>query len=190
MEKAFNTFEVIDIFYIIVDYVLLFVIRAIIVLILMPILNKLGYGLPWQDSVVVIWGGLRGTVGLALALQLTNSIDNSDKIMGKVGEKILLHMAGIVLLTLLVNATTMTPLLKMLGISEISGFKKGVMRNAIKRLNTNKQETWRMLKTDRFLVDADWQLAEDACVIPNPYAQKNEEDDPLADEDERVNFSI
>ena len=190
MEKAFNTFQLVDVFYIVVDYVLLFVIRAIIMIILSPILNKLGYGLPWQDSVVVIWGGLRGTVGLALALQLTDSIGKTDPMLSAVGEKILLHTAGIVLLTLLVNATTMIPLLKILGISEVSGFKKGVMKNAIKRLNTNKQETWRMLKTDRFLVDADWELAEDACVIPNPYARKNDEEDAFADEEERVNFSI
>ena len=164
MEEAFNAFNTIDIFYIIVDYILLFVIRAFIVLLFRPVLKRLGYGLPWQDSIVVIWGGLRGAVGLALALMVT--IENRD-----VGEKILLHTSGIVLLTLLVNATTLLPLLKLLGISEVSDFKKGVMRNAVKRLNYRKMETWRLLKTDRFLVDADWVFAEKACEISNPYTE-------------------
>ncbi len=35
-----------------------------------PILTRLGYGLEWNNAVVMIWGGLRGAVGLALALQV------------------------------------------------------------------------------------------------------------------------
>ena len=35
-----------------------------------PILMRIGYGLTWQSAVVVCWGGLRGAVGLALALQV------------------------------------------------------------------------------------------------------------------------
>jgi sodium/hydrogen exchanger 10/11 len=30
----------------------------------------IGYGFTWQTAVVVSWGGLRGAVGLALALQV------------------------------------------------------------------------------------------------------------------------
>lgn len=43
-------------------------------------------------------------------------------------------MAGIVLLTLLLNATTIKPLLKILGMSEISEAKKAAMSNAVNRL--------------------------------------------------------
>ena len=35
-----------------------------------PVLAHMGYGLSWQNAVVVMWGGLRGAVGLALALQV------------------------------------------------------------------------------------------------------------------------
>ena len=35
-----------------------------------PILMRIGYGLSWQNAVVTAWGGLRGAVGLALALQV------------------------------------------------------------------------------------------------------------------------
>jgi len=31
---------------------------------------RIGYGLSWQNAVVAAWGGLRGAVGLALALQV------------------------------------------------------------------------------------------------------------------------
>ena len=32
-----------------------------------------------------------------------------------------------------------------------------------------------MLKTDRFLADADWSFAEKACTIRNPYIENGEE---------------
>lgn len=44
--------------------------RAIVIILFSPFLTRLGYGLPWKDAVVMIWGGLRGAVGLALALQV------------------------------------------------------------------------------------------------------------------------
>lgn len=111
----------------------------------------------------MIWGGLRGAVGLALALQV--AMDHEE-----VGNKvsfvvcilsydtfrhlfefilivydiylfqILIHTAGIVLLTLLFNATTIKSLLKVLGMSEISDAKKAAMNNAVNRyyvLNKN-----------------------------------------------------
>jgi sodium/hydrogen exchanger 10/11 len=35
-----------------------------------PVLARIGYGLTWQNAVILCWGGLRGAVGLALALQV------------------------------------------------------------------------------------------------------------------------
>lgn len=44
--------------------------RALVIILFSPFLTRLGYGLPWKDAIVMIWGGLRGAVGLALALQV------------------------------------------------------------------------------------------------------------------------
>ena len=35
-----------------------------------PLLNHIGYRLPWQFKIVSAWSGLRGAVGLALALMV------------------------------------------------------------------------------------------------------------------------
>lgn len=35
-----------------------------------PILKRLGYGLPWQNMIVIMWGGLRGAVGMCLAIEI------------------------------------------------------------------------------------------------------------------------
>ena len=44
--------------------------RGLTILILFPLLRVLGMGCTWQNCVIMWWGGLRGSVGLALALQV------------------------------------------------------------------------------------------------------------------------
>ena len=33
-----------------------------------PLLTHIGYTIDWKNAIVITWGGLRGAVGLALAL--------------------------------------------------------------------------------------------------------------------------
>ena len=42
------------------------------VLLFSPILSRLGYGLHLNDAIVIIWGGLRGAIGLTLALEVAS----------------------------------------------------------------------------------------------------------------------
>jgi NhaP-type Na+/H+ or K+/H+ antiporter len=63
-----------------------------------PILTRCGYGLTPADAAVCIWGGLRGAVGLALALVVSEeSAAYSDE---KVGPVVLLITGVVVVLTL------------------------------------------------------------------------------------------
>lgn len=67
--------------------------------------------LPFQT--VIFWGGLRGAIGLALAL----TVATTDGIPEIVQQTILTLAAGVVLFTLLVNALTIEPIIKWLGIA-------------------------------------------------------------------------
>jgi len=71
--------------------------------------------------------------------------------------------------TLLVNATTMKKLLEKLGMSDISDAKKIAMANAVRQIQESNQRTLTMLRADRFLADADWDIAERDCEMHNPY---------------------
>ena len=64
----------------------------------------------------MMWGGLRGAVGLALALLVAQSEELDSH---NIGSKVLFHTSGIVVLTLMINATTIQLLLKLLGESII-----------------------------------------------------------------------
>ncbi|GMH98100.1 hypothetical protein TrST_g10779 [Triparma strigata] len=80
-----------------------------------------------KDMLVEGWGGLRGAVGLALAILVRNQ--NASSSEAKNGTILLVHVTGVASLTLLINATTATPLLKKLGMTDPpSNHIKAVLR--------------------------------------------------------------
>jgi CPA1 family monovalent cation:H+ antiporter len=80
--------------------------RALGILTCVPLLNSLTpiepIGRPFQ--IVMLWGGLRGAVTLALALSLPTSLDYWWTIQS--------IAFGVVLFTLFIQATTTAPLLR------------------------------------------------------------------------------
>ncbi len=65
-----------------------------------------------RNSAVIVWGGLRGGVALALALALPADVPSRDTIVAATG--------GVVLATLLLNATTIQALVHVLGLDRTS----------------------------------------------------------------------
>lgn len=51
-------------------WVLMIMVRAIMVITFLPILKATGYGMTRKEMVVLIYGGLRGALGLCLALMV------------------------------------------------------------------------------------------------------------------------
>ena len=54
-------------------YIGVHLIRGFVILILFPIMKKIGYGINRKEATVVWWGGLRGVIGLAMALIVVES---------------------------------------------------------------------------------------------------------------------
>lgn len=42
--------------------------RIASILLMWPLLTRVGYGLTWQEAIILAWAGIRGPVGLALSL--------------------------------------------------------------------------------------------------------------------------
>jgi NhaP-type Na+/H+ or K+/H+ antiporter len=65
-------------------------------LLLYPILARIGYGMTWQNMMIMMWGGLRGAVGICLALEVyRHEVFCSDKLMGsKVSTLIILSIVA------------------------------------------------------------------------------------------------
>merc|ERR1719265_2890632 len=83
-------------------YVAIHFTRATIAVAFMPLLTRWGYGLTRKELLFLVFGGLRGAVGLAMGLLVEHN-SYIDKDLAKI---ISFHVSGIVLLTLLVNGTT------------------------------------------------------------------------------------
>ncbi|XP_022665781.1 sodium/hydrogen exchanger 10-like isoform X2 [Varroa jacobsoni] len=168
-EQALRYIEQNDLFLILVTYIAVTVFRFFMIGVLSPFLCRLGYGLQWQDAVVMTWGGLRGAVGLALALSVARNpyIEHPE-----VGHKILIHVSGIVMLTLLVNATTTNMLLRVLGMNALSSWKRANMRNAVNLITDVQYRAVDVTKDDVFLGDADWTYVKNYIEICDPYEEK------------------
>lgn len=105
------------------------VFRALTIALLYPILVKLGYGLTLKDSIVMTWGGLRGAVGLALALIV--ELDE-NKLPPDFRALTIFYMGTMAASTLIINGTSMPYLLKMLGTTKTSPEKLEVLLHVIK----------------------------------------------------------
>ena len=76
------------------------------------------------------------------------------------------------MLTLLINATTIKYFLDALGMSDISNARKITMATAVKRVRDAQSRAISMLKSDRFLADANWNMVERSTLVEDPYQQK------------------
>ena len=99
---AQDSIRLVDWGYLFLLYLMVNIVRFAVNFILLPLLKRCGYGMSWKEFFVLSWAGLRGAVGLTLALFLEDSegVDIVDK------DRFVFHMAGVAALTLLVNGTT------------------------------------------------------------------------------------
>lgn len=107
-------------------YIVVMIIRGVMLALLYPLLKHASeYGTKPADVVFMWWGGLRGAVGLALALYVnatlnSNDNDNDDKD----GDRVLFFVAGVALLTLVINAPTSGTVLRSLNLIGIGKLER------------------------------------------------------------------
>jgi hypothetical protein len=83
-------------------WVLMIGVRVVMVLTFYPILRKTGYGITKKELVVLVYGGLRGALGLCLSLIV--GVDES--LSERFRQLTVFYMCGMAMLTILVNGLT------------------------------------------------------------------------------------
>lgn len=133
-------------------YPILHVIRFLVILLFYPCLKRMGYGMTMKEVLLSTYAGLRGAVGLSLALMV--SIEPS--IDAQIQDIILVHVGGMALLTLLINATTTEWLVKKLGLNKESDIQKNILFGIAVKIQKNTEDTIEILKTRRHFNQVDW----------------------------------
>merc|ERR1719162_2615393 len=93
-------------------------IRGLMMLIARPLLPLMGYDVTNKDCFFMTWGGLRGAVGLALAMVVRNSINEKD------GARVIFYVSGLAFLTLVVNGVLSGPILQRMDMISTPSAKK------------------------------------------------------------------
>lgn len=96
---------------------------------ILPIVNRLAGGtfVDNRTKLVIVWGGLRGAVTLALAL----AVSENRAVPEDIRHFVSVLATGFVLFTLLVQATTLRSLISWLGLDELSPVEKMLRLRAL-----------------------------------------------------------
>jgi len=105
--------------------------------------------LVWYPFPINIFFPMAGLT-LALAVHQQKAIPLEDR------DKILFLMAGVVLLTVLVNGTTTKLLLHVLGLDRVSPAEMEMFVRVTNLIETELQDIVRELRMDEYLGDASW----------------------------------
>ncbi|MCE0493090.1 cation:proton antiporter [Vibrio salinus] len=142
-------------------------IRALAIFFFMPILKRIGVGINRKKGIILVWGGLRGAVSLALALIL-----HQNSALGyELGDQILFLTAGIVALTIIINATSMTWVLEKLGLDKLPPGKQASLDKARYTIKVRMLNEMKSLQNNVFLQRANWA----ALQLPLKKIKKPEE---------------
>ncbi len=133
------------------------IIRTLVIALLYPLMKRSGYGLSVRESAILSWGGLRGALGLTMALMVSYAL----AIPEPVRRQILFLTAGIVTLTLTVNATTIGWLLKKLGLTKKPSSQLLLDYSVKEQLYENSKKYFDELTRREALQATDWGLVEE-----------------------------
>lgn len=83
-------------------WVLMIIARIIMVATVYPLIRNTGYGLTKKEFVVLVYGGLRGALGMCLSL----FVGVDDGLRLRFRELTVFYMCGMAMMTILVNGLT------------------------------------------------------------------------------------
>jgi monovalent cation:H+ antiporter, CPA1 family len=118
-----------DLLLILVAAVAAMVARAMVLFGLLPLLSaaRLGERVSARYKIVILWGAMRGAVTLALALAVTENPSIGPEIQRFVA----IMATGFVLFTLLINATTMGFLIRLLKLDRLSPLDEALRQQVV-----------------------------------------------------------
>ncbi|XP_062968566.1 sodium/hydrogen exchanger 10 [Cynocephalus volans] len=162
-----------DICYSLNIYFTLIVVRLLVLLLMSPVLSRVGHQFSWRWAFVMVWSEMKGTPNINMALLLAYS----DFSLGTEREKsqILFHGVLVCLITLTVNRFILPMAVTKLGLRDVTSTKYKSVYYTFQHFQELTKSTASALKFDKDLANADWSMVEKAIILQNPYALNQEE---------------
>ena len=162
-DERISKFQAKDWGFLFLLYVFVNCIRFFLMFAFYPLLSRVGLGWRYKEALFVSYSGLRGAVGIALAVSLDNEVfaatTEDDVVARDYTTTLFGHVGGIAFLTLWINGTLAGPLLKKLGLTKPTETRERV----VKRF----EETYYNRMLDNFirlLADPRVSTSSNACI--------------------------
>jgi hypothetical protein len=125
--------------YLILLYILLHVIRALLFGLAYPVTVRIGLQTDVKETVFQVYGGLRGALGIALAIALDNEVSvlaggRWETAAERHTTQAFVMVGGIAFMTLVINGITAGPLLRKLGLADSSDARGKIIKSIRVRL--------------------------------------------------------
>ena len=155
--------------YLAVIFAGILVIRTMVIIGFMPILARIGIGLTKEKSIVLIWGGLRGAVSLALAL----IVATNESLDIQLRDQVLFLTAGIVVLTIVVNGSSMRFVMAKCGLDKLPKAKQKTFAKVQHQISDEIAKVRESLKQDEHLKAVNWSVVDRNIVtVATPYKEE------------------
>jgi len=146
-------------------WIILHFVRFFVIGLSYPILKITGYGFSWSDCCIMVFGGLRGAIGLGIAmltvLQLRSFVHTHHETeeygrLEGVGVDMLFHTCGIVFWTLLVNASIMPYIVSWLNIDKLTEEGQVIFHQVVEHIRHEEILLIKSMKADPVYTATNW----------------------------------
>ncbi|XP_033067204.1 sodium/hydrogen exchanger 10 isoform X4 [Trachypithecus francoisi] len=163
----------VDIYYSLNIYFTLVVLRLLTLLLMSPVLSRVGHEFSWRWVFIMVWSETKGMPNINMALLLAYS----DLYFGSDKEKsqILFHGVLVCLITLVVNRFVLPTAVTILGLRDATSTKCKSVCCTFQHFQELTKSVASVLKFDKDLANADWNMIEKAIILENPYMLNQEE---------------
>ena len=126
--------------------------RYVMINLLLPLINKSGYPLNWKDVIVLSYGGVRGSLGLALALIIYRDDGYNDRFK----DIVLFFVAVMIVLSVVFNGLTIGYVMRLINFAPINPLDAKIRNNVLKSTIVAALKKKDELNGNKFLRLVDW----------------------------------
>jgi len=149
--------------YLVILYLLLNVIRFALVFLCYPLISRIGLKTNISESIFMGFAGLRGAIGIALAINLDSIVLNNyaDIYHLELTTKLFFFVGGIAAMTLLINAPLGGPLLAKLGLTQATDTRQKLVKEVEHMISIRLLDYFVEVAMEPRFIGFDFQLVKD-----------------------------